>query len=142
MSEEFTTSVPNLTLAGAQKALDAALAYCADNDEKVDIAVCDRAGHLVAFVRMDGAPLLSMQIAQDKAYSVAAFGPPTKDWWDMIKDEPPLLHGIVKTDRLQIFGGGVPITKDGVTVGAVGVSGSTSEGDHLVASAGAAAVSS
>ena len=142
MSDEIATSVRNLTLAGAQQAIEAALQYCRDNDEKVDIAVCDRAGHLVAFVRMDGAPLLSMSIAQDKAYTVAAFGPDTREWWGMIKDEPPLLHGIVKTDRLQIFAGGVKLTVDGETVGAIGVSGSTAEGDQRIADAGAAAVNS
>ena len=142
MTEDISASVQNLTLAGAQKALEAALQYCRENDEKVDIAVCDRAGHLITFARMDGAPLLSMSIAQDKAYTVAAFGPDTQEWWGMIKDEPPLLHGIVKTDRLQIFAGGVKITVNGETVGAIGVSGSTAEGDQRIAEAGAGAVSS
>ena len=88
-----------------------------------------------------GAPLLSAQIAQDKAYSVAAFGGvPTHQWWTMIADEPPLLHGIVKTDRLIVFGGGVPVRADGALIGAVGVSGGSARQDQAVAEAGAAAL--
>lgn len=54
-------------------------------------------------------PIPSEQVAQDKAYTVAAFGGlATHEWWLMIEDEPPLLHGIVKTDRLIVFGGASP----------------------------------
>ena len=108
----------------------------------VCIAVADRGGNLVSFVRMDGAPLMSAGLAQDKAYTVVSFnGLPTDKWWDIIGDEPPLLHGIVKTDRLIVFGGGVPITEGDTLVGAVGVSGGSAEEDVEIASAGAAAVS-
>ena len=84
----------------------------------VCIAVADRSGALLAFARMDGAPQMSATIAQDKAYTVAAFaGLPTHQWYDLIKDDPPVLHGIVKTDRLIVFGGGVPIrSAEGVTI--------------------------
>ena len=65
------------------------------------------AGPLLALARMDRAPLLCTQIAQDKAYSVASFGGlPTIDWWRLVESEPALLHGVVKTDRLVVFGGG------------------------------------
>ncbi len=105
------------------------------------IAVTDGGGHLLAMVRMDRAPLLCIQIAQDKAYSVASFGGlPTSDWWRMLESEPALLHGIVKTDRLIIFGGGVPLVADGRTVGAIGVSGGSAEQDVRIAEAGAAAL--
>jgi uncharacterized protein GlcG (DUF336 family) len=87
-----------------------------------------------------GAPLLSAQIAQDKAYTVSAFGLPTHEWWDLVRDEPALLHGMVKTDRLIIFGGGVPLVRGDETVGAVGVSGGSSEQDRNIAAAGAAAL--
>lgn len=107
----------------------------------VCIAVTDGAGHLLAMARMDRAPLLCVQIAQDKAYSVASFGGlPTSDWWRMLESEPALLHGIIKTDRLTVFGGGVPLVADGKTVGAIGVSGGSSEQDVHIAEAGAAAI--
>lgn len=135
-----TTSVTTLTLDGARKVLDAALAHAVELQQRVCISVCDRAGHQIVFARMDGAPVLSMSIAADKAYTVTAFGPDTRDWYGLIKDEPALLAGLVKTDRLVIFGGGVAVSADGQTVGAIGVSGSTAEGDHQIAAAGAAAL--
>jgi uncharacterized protein GlcG (DUF336 family) len=74
------------------------------------IAVCDESGVLKAFSRMDGAPLLSVQVAQDKAYTAAGFGMATEGWHDFIKDDPPLASGAVGgIDRLVVFGGGYPI---------------------------------
>jgi glc operon protein GlcG len=128
--------------AAAKRALEAAAREAASLQVPVAIAVADRAGHLVAYGRMDGAPLLSGQIAQDKAYTVAAFGLPTHEWFEMIKDEPALLHGIVKTERLIIFGGGVAIRVDGEIVGAVGISGGSADQDRRVAEAGATAIDS
>lgn len=91
--------------------------------------------------RWPGWTLLCTQIAQDNAYSVASFGGlPTIDWWRLVESEPALLHGVVKTDRLVVFGGGVPLVADGRTVGAIGVSGGSSEQDVRVAEAEAAAV--
>jgi glc operon protein GlcG len=73
---------------------------------------------------------------------VSSFGGlPTSDWWRMLESEPALPHGIVKTDRLIVFGGGVPLVADGRTIGAIGVSGGSSEQDVQIAEAGAGAVS-
>ncbi|PJE13737.1 MAG: cobalamin adenosyltransferase [Mycobacterium sp.] len=132
------TSVPALTLAGAQRVLDASLAHARSLGVAACVAVSDRAGLLLAFARMDGAAQLSVSIAQDKAYTVAAFGGlGTHQWFDLIKDDPPLLHGIVKTERLIVFGGGVPVWSGGQLAGAVGVSGGSAEQDRAVAEAGA-----
>lgn len=132
---------PSATLAAAQRAITSALERAEELAVDVCIAVTDGAGHLLAVARMDRAPLLCVQIAQDKAYSVAAFGGlPTSEWWRMLESEPALLHGIIKTDRLTVFGGGVPLVADGRTVGAIGVSGGSSEEDVRIAEAGAAAV--
>ena len=130
----------SISFDGATRVLTEAMAEAGRLGVPACVAVADRAGHLVAFGRMDGAPLLSAQIAQDKAYTVSAFGLPTHQWWDLVREEPALLHGIVKTDRLIIFGGGVPLTRGGETVGAVGVSGGSSGQDHQIAAAGAAAL--
>jgi glc operon protein GlcG len=124
----------------ANRAMDAAMAEAQALGVAVCVAVSDRAGHLIAYGRMDGAPLLSGEIAQDKAYTVAAFGLATHEWFDLIKDELALLHGIVKTDRLIVFGGGVPIRVDNQLVGAVGVSGGSADQDRRIAEAGAASV--
>ncbi|HXQ46760.1 MAG TPA: heme-binding protein [Caulobacteraceae bacterium] len=104
------------------------------------IAVVDESGVLKAFSRMDGAPLLSVELAKDKAYTSAAYGLPTHAWFDFIKNDPPLLHGIVNTPRLIVFGGGFPIEIDGAVVGAVGVSGGHYTQDMEVAQAGLAAL--
>src|SRR5919202_1431742 len=88
------------------------------------IAVVDDSGVLKAFSRMDGAALLAVQVAQDKAYTAAGFGIPTDGWHDFIKDDPPLALGApAAIDRLVVFGGGYPISIDGQIVGGIGVSG-------------------
>lgn len=101
------------------------------------VAVVDAAGHLLSFDRMDGAPLLSAQLAQDKAYTVAANGLASHEWWEMIQDEPSLVYGIGKIDRLIIFGGGLPIVFNNELIGAIGVSGrSTMQQDIAIAQVG------
>jgi uncharacterized protein GlcG (DUF336 family) len=133
-----TISSTSLTLDGARKVLDAALAKAADMGLAFCIAVADPSGEPIVSARMDGAPRLSAGIAADKAYSVAGFGGmPTANWWAMIENEPALVHGLTHTPRLTVFGGGVPILSGGVLVGTVGVSGGSAEQDAEVAQAGA-----
>ncbi|MFT3883569.1 MAG: heme-binding protein [Gemmatales bacterium] len=105
------------------------------------IAVVDCSGALKAFRRMDGAPLLSTDIATNKAYTAAAYGLATHVWHDFIKEDPPLLHGIVHTPRLVVFGGGYPVEIDGSIVGAIGISGGHYAQDMQVAEAALEALS-
>jgi uncharacterized protein GlcG (DUF336 family) len=140
----MSDSIPSSTisLAGAQKALAAAVAKAEEIGLAACIAICDRGGNPVLSARMDGAPILSMTIATDKAYTVIAFnGMPTHAWWGAIKDEPSLVHGITKTDRLIVFGGGVGLLSDAALVGGIGVSGGSAQQDQAIAEAGAAALS-
>lgn len=132
--------VPTVSLAAAERAIGAAVERATALGVAVVVAVADAAGELKAYARMDGAPLLSVRIAQDKAWTAAAFGLPTDAWWGLVKDEPPLLHGIVKTERLIVFGGGVPLLVEGRVVGGIGVSGGSAEQDRAIAQAGAAVV--
>jgi glc operon protein GlcG len=130
-----------LSYDGARAVVDSAAARAQALGVPTNIAVVDLAGALLAFARLDGAPLLSGEIAQDKAFTVAAFnGVPTHAWFAMIEAEPALREGIVHRDRLVIFAGGVPVTAGGTLVGAVGVSGGTAEQDRDIAEAGASAV--
>ena len=100
------------------------------------IAIVDESGVLKAFSRMDGAPLLSVQVAQDKAYTSVGFGLSTDGWHDFIKDDPPLAAGAVGgIDRLVVFGGGYPIKVEDQIVGGVGVSGGHYSQDMEVAKA-------
>jgi uncharacterized protein GlcG (DUF336 family) len=104
------------------------------------IAVSDESGDLKAFHRMDGAPKLSIEIAQNKAFTAASFSMATHAWFDFIKDDPPLLHGITHTPRLVVFGGGFPIKLKGEIVGAIGVSGGHYSQDMECARAALAAI--
>ena len=123
----------------AHRIVAAAEAKAAEIGVPMVIAVCDESGVLKAFSRMDGAALLSVQIAQDKAYTAAGFGLPSGGWHDFIKDDPPLAAGAVGgIDRLVVFGGGFPISLGGGVVGAVGVSGGHYSQDVEVAQAGLA----
>ena len=132
----------SLTLAGARRVLDAALAKAEDMQLRFCIVVADQTGDPIVSVRMDGAPRLSAGIAANKAYTVAGFGGmPTASWWDAIKDEPALAQGITHTPRLIVFGGGVGVFDDGQLVGTIGVSGGTADEDAEVAAAGAATFS-
>jgi uncharacterized protein GlcG (DUF336 family) len=124
----------------AKRMIKAAVAKSEELDKTMCIAITNEAGQLKAFLAMDGAPHLSISIAQDKAYTASSFGIATHVWWDFIKNDPPLLHGITHTPRLTIFGGGYPITIDGHTIGAIGVSGGHYSEDMEVARAALSAV--
>ncbi|MDQ0175614.1 GlcG/HbpS family heme-binding protein [Bacillus chungangensis] len=97
----------------------------------VNIAIVDEGGHLTAFSRMDHAAILSIKIAQNKAYTAVAFGIPTHEWYGLIKENDALKTGIVHTDRLVIFGGGYPIYWNDFLAGGIGVSGGSEEEDQL-----------
>lgn len=137
-----TVPTSSLTLDGARKVLESALARAEEMGKVFCIAVTDPSGEALVTARMDGAPRLSAGIALNKAYTVTAFGGmPTAAWWDAIKDDPAVANGITHTPRLIVFGGGVGVFGDGALVGAIGVSGGSADEDAEVAAAGAAAVS-
>ena len=102
----------------AQKMVDEAVAKARTIGVSENVAVLDDGGNLKAFRRMDGAPILSIEIAQNKAYT-ALFGVPTQDFFDFIQRDPSLLAGIPTLARVAAYGGGFPIK----LVGAIGVSG-------------------
>jgi uncharacterized protein GlcG (DUF336 family) len=121
----------------ARRMVDAAEAQAKEMGIPFVIAIVDESGVLKAFSRMDGAALLSVQVAQDKAYTAVGFGLSTDGWFDFIKDDAPLSAGATAgIDRLVVFGGGFPIDIDGTRVGAIGVSGAHWSQDMEVAQAG------
>jgi len=107
----------------AMLALKAAVHKADTLNLKMCITVTDEAGHVKASLRMDGAQLAAMQVATNKAYSAAATKMATHLWYDAIKNDPPLLHGMPHIPQLVIFGGGYPIKEDNEIIGAIGVSG-------------------
>lgn len=139
MSQVFEKA--SVSTESAHRMIAAAEAKARETGVPMVIAVCDESGVLKAFSRMDGAALLSVQVAQDKAYTAIGFGLPTEGWHDFIKDDPPLAAGAVGgIDRLVIFGGGYPIRDGDMVVGAIGVSGGHYTQDMEVAKAGLSAV--
>ncbi|MFL5663258.1 MAG: GlcG/HbpS family heme-binding protein [Ktedonobacteraceae bacterium] len=127
----------SITMEAAERIIKAAETKAQEMGKPMCIAVCDEDGVLKAFRRMDGAALLSVQIAQDKAYTAISFGGlATHEWYDFIKNDAPLLHGIVKTDRLIVFGGGYAIKNAEGIIGGIGVSGGHYTEDMQVAQAG------
>ncbi len=136
---ENTFQKASITSEAAQRIVVAAAAKASAMGRPMCIAVCDESGTLKAFSRMDGAPSLSIQISQDKAYTTVSFGGmATHEWHEFIKNDPPLLDGIIKTDRLIVFGGGYPIKTSAGIIGGVGVSGGHWKEDMEVAQAGLA----
>lgn len=133
---------PSITSELAHRMIAAAEQKAQEMGHPFVIAIVDESGVLKAFSRMDGAALLSVQVAQDKAYTAIGFGMSTDAWHDFIKNDPPLAAGAVGgIDRLVVFGGGYPITIDGKIVGGIGVSGGHYSQDMEVAKAGLTALS-
>src|ERR1019366_10073291 len=130
-----------LTLAAVERIVGAAKKKAAEINTKMDIAVVDAGGNLKAFVRMDGAWLGSVDIAQRKARTARWFDMDTGVIGTLSQPGGPL-YGIEHSNGgLITFPGGIPLKNaDGEVVGAIGVSGSTVENDHSVAAAGAAAL--
>jgi uncharacterized protein GlcG (DUF336 family) len=136
----LTITKTSITQKAAEILLEAGAYHALEIKVPMVIAVVDESGVLKAFRRMDGAALLSVDIAINKAYTAASFGIPTHGWHDFIKDDAPLLHGIVHTPRLVVFGGGYPVTLGGQVAGGIGVSGGHYEQDMRVAEAALAAL--
>ena len=133
-----------IDLATAQRVLAAALQMAERLGVPASVAVAGRAGNLKAFACRDGATLLSGETARRKAYTVAATGMSTREFGSILKsemgNEPELFHGMLGIEGVIAFAGGVPILLDGERVGAVAVSGGTSDQDHEIAEAAAGAI--
>jgi uncharacterized protein GlcG (DUF336 family) len=129
-----------VTIGAGQAVLEAARAKATEIGVPMNIAVVDDGGNLVAFARMDGAWLGSIDIAQNKAFTARAFDMPTKDLAPLAQPGGPL-YGIEASNRgrVIVFAGGIPLVSDGRVVGAIGVSGGSVEQDQEVAEAGVAA---
>ncbi len=131
----------NITLTQAEAAIAAAKVKAAELDTKMDICVMDAGSNLVAFARMDGAWIGSVDISFKKAKTAAWFTMDTAVLVPLVQPGASLYNIEHSNGGLITFPGGVVI-KDasGAVIGAIGVSGSSVENDHAVASAGAAAV--
>ena len=139
--KEGTLATKDISDEQAHEIVLAAMKKAKEINTKMDIAVVDAGGNLKAFMRMDGAWLGSIDIAQKKARTARYFDMPTGDIGSLSQPGKPLYQIEVSNGGLITFPGGVPIkTADGTIIGAIGVSGSTVENDHAVAAAGAAVI--
>ncbi|WP_116126658.1 GlcG/HbpS family heme-binding protein [Lewinella sp. IMCC34183] len=127
----------NITLSEAEQIVAAAKQKAADINTKMDICVVDSGANLVAFARMDGAWIGSVDIAIKKARTAAWFMMDTKSLSPLVQPGESLFQIEASNGGLITFPGGVALKRDGEVIGAIGVSGSTVEDDHTVATAGA-----
>ena len=131
----------NITLEQAEKAIVAAKQKSTAIDTKMNIAVVDAGANLVAFGRMDGAWLGSLDISIKKAKTARFFDMNTGIIGELSQPGQPLFNIEHSNNGLITFAGGIPITNEAnQVIGAIGVSGSSVENDHIVAEAGASAI--
>ena len=141
MSGNVSYAKASITAEAALRVVRASVAAAEQIGHPFVIIVVDESGVPKASLRMDGAALLAVQIAQDKAYTAAGFGISTDDWFDFIsRDEQLRFAAPSAIDRLVPFGGGFPLVVDGSVVGGLGVSGGLLSQDVQVARAGLAAL--
>jgi glc operon protein GlcG len=124
-----------LTLEAAKKIAAAAEAEARKNNWNVAIAVVDDGGNLVYLQRLDGTQIASIDLSQFKARGAIGFKRPTKEFEDRLAKGATQL---LKFPWMAPVDGGLPLVIGGDFVGAIGVSGVTSQQDGLVAAAGAA----
>ena len=130
----------NVTLAQAETLIAAAKRKAAELNTKMDICVVDSGANLVAFARMDGAWIGSIDVSIKKARTAAWFMMDTKSLSPLVQPGESLFQIEQSNGGLITFPGGVALKNGDEVIGAIGVSGSTVEDDHAVAEAGAAAL--
>lgn len=131
----------NITLKQAEKMIVAAKQKSVALDTKMNIAIVDAGANLVAFARMDGAWLGSLDISIKKAKTARFFDMNTGIVGELSQPGGALYNIEHSNGGLITFPGGMPVKNaDGIVIGAIGVSGSSVENDHAVAEAGASIV--
>jgi glc operon protein GlcG len=127
---------PPVSLNQALMVINAAVAEAKKRSWKMNVAVADSGGNLVAFQRMDGAMLASIQIAEHKARAAATFRRPTK----VFEEGVNIMHlnYLLAFDGVIASRGGIPLIEQGKIIGAIGCSGGADSQDEVVSKAGAA----
>lgn len=130
-----------LTLDDATRLCDEARRAATDLGVPMSFAVMDAAGHLVSLVRMDGAPWISVEVAQGKAWTSAAYGMPSAGQKAKMEPMPNFAGALTAMThgRFTPQTGAVPVHRDGTLLGALGASGGTGDQDEAVCSQAVAA---
>ena len=126
---------PAITLEMAKKVMAGSEAEAKKNNWNVVITILDSGGNLVMTHRLDGTQFGSIEVAREKAYSAVAFRRPTKVFQDLVAQGGANVR-LLKLPGASVLEGGIPIVVDGKLVGAIGVSGVTSEQDAQIGRAG------
>jgi len=129
---------PPISLERAQAAINAVVAEAKKRDWKMNVAVVDSGGNLVAFQRMDGAMLASIEIAEHKARAAAIFRRETKVFENAIQVNS--FNYLMTLDGIVASRGGIPFIEEGKLIGAIGCSGGTDSQDEVVCRAGLALI--
>ena len=127
---------PTLSSELSRRLVDAAVAAAATGGLRVTVVTVDEAGVLMEARRMDGAPLVSLQTAMNKAYAAAAIGMPPDDFFAAIETDPAAVASFASRPGLALIAGGLPVLADGEVAGAIGVAGAmTAAEDRAIAEA-------
>jgi len=130
MTTRQVNTIRELSLAAAQRLLAKGLDLAGGRNLRLAISVVDRAGDQLAFARMDGAAIVTVEVAIGKARTAAFLKAPSKLFEDMINAGKP---SIATAPGLLPLQGGMPVLLEGETIGAVGVSGSSGDTDQEIA---------
>ena len=127
-----------IALEHALAAIAAAVSEARKHDWKLNVAVVDSGGNLVAFERMDGAQLASIQVSEHKARAAVMYRRETKAFENAIQQSN--YHYVLTLDGVIGSRGGIPLVDSGKLIGAIGCSGGTGSQDEAACNAGVAAL--
>jgi glc operon protein GlcG len=127
---------PTMSAEVSRRLIDAAVSEAARLSVPVTVVTVDDSGVVKALHRMDGAPLVSIQTAQSKAYAAAATGMPADDFYSAISADSAAVASFAGRPGLALIGGGLPVLANGQVAGAIGVAGAmTADEDRRIAEA-------
>ena len=133
------TTRPTLSDAMARSMVDTAITEAGSMDVPVTVVIVDESGVLKHVARMDGAPLVSVQTAVNKAYAAAAIGMPPDDFYAAIESDAAAVAEFATRPGLALIAGGLPVVVDSKVAGAIGVAGAmTATQDRRIAEIAAA----
>jgi glc operon protein GlcG len=131
---------PTLTSEAAARGVERAVTTAESMNIDVTVVAVDESGVLKSMQRMDGAPLVSLDTARNKAYAAAAIGMPGDDFYAAIEADPAAVASFATRPGLALIAGGIPVIADGSVAGAIGVAGAmTGADDRRIAEVAAAA---
>ena len=127
---------PTLSSEASRLMIDAAVAQARKLSVPITVVAVDESGVIKELLRMDGAPLVSVQTATNKAYSAAAIGMPPDDFYAAIESDEAAVTEFGTRPGLALIAGGLPVLTDGKVAGAIGVAGAmTAAEDRRIAEA-------